>query len=164
MTDRIFVKNLGSSTDHWFEGHVHRVHEKDVDLRFSDRFNSFKGQKYNVRFDLNRITYKRMHQALDTAFNPKRILFPGAEHVANLKPPTQAQKDTLRLIDRKIADNPPQLEAIAAIVNRPPGSIPFVVFGPYVTYSIMCRILISSVCSDLEQARPSQLWKQYGKF
>ncbi len=71
-----------------------------------------------------------MHHALDTKPHPKYVLFPSPEDVRNLKPPTKAQRTSLGLVDRKIADNIPQLEAIAAIVNRPPGSLPFVVFGP----------------------------------
>ena len=130
VTDKLLVKNFGSSSEHWFEGHVHKVREKDVDLRFSDRFNSYKGQKYHVRFGLNLLTLRRMHQALDTAFNAKRVFFPEIANITSLKPPSPGDRARLKLVDRKIADNPPQLEAIAAIVNRPPGSVPFVVFGP----------------------------------
>ncbi|KAI0693032.1 P-loop containing nucleoside triphosphate hydrolase protein [Cytidiella melzeri] len=130
VTDRIFVKNYGSPVNHWFEGHVHKVEMNHVLLKFSPKFNSFKGQRYHVRFDLNRLVYRRMHQGLNTAFTESRVLFPSAADVKNLRAPTQAAMDGLKFTDRKIEQNQQQVEAVAAIVDRPAGSVPFVVFGP----------------------------------
>ncbi|KAI5120593.1 hypothetical protein M0805_008071 [Coniferiporia weirii] len=130
VSDRIFIRHYNSSSKHWWEGHVHKVKERSVLLRFHGTFNSFKGQKYHVRFDLNRLVYRRMHQGLNTAVTFRRILFPRAEHITALRPPRQALVNDLRTIDRKIMDNPPQLEAVAAILYRLPGSVPFIVYGP----------------------------------
>lgn len=131
VSDRILVKNYGSSVNHWFEGHVHQVLENEVVLRFHGKFNSYRGQRYHVRFALNRLVYRRMHQGLNTAFTESRVLFPDAKDISKLRPPSRAEMSALRLTDRKIMENPPQLEAVAAILNRPPGSVPFVIFGPY---------------------------------
>ena len=139
ITDRIFVKNYGSPFNHWFEGHVHQVIESAVILRFHGKFNSYKGQRYHVRFALNRLVYRRMHQGLNTAFAESRVLFPDATHIQHLRRPTQATMDDLSLTDRKIGENPPQLEAVTAIVKRPAGSVPFVVFGPYASLITFCR-------------------------
>ncbi|TDL24445.1 P-loop containing nucleoside triphosphate hydrolase protein [Rickenella mellea] len=128
--DKIYVKNYGSSSERWFEGHVHRVYEKSVDLRFHDSFNSYKGQKYDVRFDLNRLTLRRMHQALSSAFTRPEVLFPDQSHVVSLRAPTASRMDDIRCVDRKVGDNKPQLAAVTAIVHRPAGSVPFVIFGP----------------------------------
>lgn len=129
VTDRIFVKHYNGK-EYWFEGYVHRVHERTVDLRFHSSFNSYPGQKYFVRFDLNRLTFRRMHQALNTAFNAPRILFPSREHLGHLKLPTEHQLNEIRFVDRKISGNPPQRLAVAAILHRIRGGVPFVVYGP----------------------------------
>ncbi|KAI0093451.1 P-loop containing nucleoside triphosphate hydrolase protein [Irpex rosettiformis] len=130
VTDRIFVKDYGSTVNHWFEGHVHEVRMDSVVLRFSPKFNGVRNQRYHVRFDLNRLVYRRMHQGLNTAFTEARVLFPAENHLQNLSAPSAATMEQLKCTDRKIEQNQPQLEAVAAIVTRPEGSVPFVVFGP----------------------------------
>jgi helicase MOV-10 len=130
VSDIILVRESGSAESRWFEGHVHRVLEKSVYLQFNRSFHCFSGQRFDVRFALNRTTYRRMHQAMNTAYSEKRTLFPGPEEVVNLQPPTEEQWGEIRTVERMIMDNKPQMEAIATIVNRPKGSPPFVVFGP----------------------------------
>ena len=146
VSDRFLVKNFnsgsgsgsgaGGARNRWFEGYVHRVHEKTVDLRFDKSFSSFKGQKYYVRFELNRLTFRRMHQAVSIAHvqaqKPARILFPDQNHAGGLKEKgiNEAQIGALRLVDRKIGGNYAQRLAVAAIVHRAPGGVPFIVFGP----------------------------------
>ncbi|KAI0344525.1 P-loop containing nucleoside triphosphate hydrolase protein [Trametopsis cervina] len=152
VTDRIFVKNYGSPVNRWFEGYVHVVQMDAVLLRFAASFNSYRGQRYHVRFDLNRLVYRRMHQGLNTAFTETRVLFPDANDIAHLPPPTPAMTQSLSLTDRKIEDNPPQLEAIAAIVNRPAGSVPFVVFGPPGTGK---TVTIVEAIRQLVQTKPA---------
>ncbi|KAG8917571.1 hypothetical protein FRC00_013438, partial [Tulasnella sp. 408] len=60
--DRIKVRNHKQRTEHWFRGFVHVVEQLQVGLKFAPSFNSFRGQKYDVRFELNRLTLRRMHQ------------------------------------------------------------------------------------------------------
>jgi helicase MOV-10 len=129
------VQNKGSaSTERWFEGFVHRVRQSDVDLKFHASFNSYKGQKYNVRFKLGRLPLRRMHQALGTAFSSNRVLFPTEDHIRGRMPPSRGQIDSIRTVNHLIMTNPPQLLAVATILNMPEGSVPFVLFGPYVNY------------------------------
>ncbi|TDL24456.1 P-loop containing nucleoside triphosphate hydrolase protein [Rickenella mellea] len=130
VTDVVFVQECGSAKDTWFEGHVHRLQQKSVHLHFGVKFRSIKGQKYKVRFQLNRLTLRRMHHALNTVFMRTDVLFPAAEHCARLAIPTRSQVDSIRCVDKKVGENPPQLQAVAAILHRPRGSVPFVVFGP----------------------------------
>jgi helicase MOV-10 len=73
-----------------------------------------------------------MHEAMNTAYFERRTLFPGPEEVKYLRAPTVTQVVQIKTIDRSIMKNFPQMEAVTAIVNRPKGSAPFVVFGPYV--------------------------------
>jgi helicase MOV-10 len=87
---------------------------------------------FNVKFQLNRLVMRRMHQGLDSAFNQPRVLFPEVDDFERCHQPTATQLAAIRPGERKIASNPHQLESVAAILNLPPGSPPFVVFGPYV--------------------------------
>jgi helicase MOV-10 len=132
LGDRILVKPYG--VDKWYEGYVHVVEQQEVGLRFNRAFNFYAGQKYHVRFKLNRLSLRRMHQAMDTVFNVSRIFFPTPADARgkNLRAATPAEQRELVLVNRKIGENPPQLRAVAAIVRLPPGSPPFVIFGPWV--------------------------------
>ncbi|EJD43380.1 P-loop containing nucleoside triphosphate hydrolase protein [Auricularia subglabra TFB-10046 SS5] len=128
--DRILVQHAGGRSGYWWEGRVFHVRQLEVDLKFSTRFNAFRGQKFNVKFRLNRLTLRRMHEALDSNFSQDRVLFPTTTHFAHARRPTQSQLAAVRPGERKIADNPHQLEAVAAILHQNEGSAPFIVFGP----------------------------------
>lgn len=115
----------------WYEGRVHDVRMNDVVLAFSDDFSTYRGTKFDVRFKLNRLPFRRMHHALMNRMNPGRILFPAREHVAGAKRVTQAQRDRVpALYNRQLKEDEEQFEAVTAILNLKPGSVPFVVFGP----------------------------------
>ena len=106
------------------------VRQQEVDLKFNGRFSAFRGQKFNVRFQLNRLVMRRMHQALDSQFAQPRVLFPTEDDFSLCSRPTAGQCSAIRPGERKIADNKHQLEAVTAILHHPPGSPPFIVFGP----------------------------------
>ncbi|THH30849.1 hypothetical protein EUX98_g3344 [Antrodiella citrinella] len=128
--DRILVQRVGAEKGHWYEGHVHFVRQVSVGLRFHESFRGhLPAHKYNVRFKLNRIPLRRQHEALSSAFNSPHILFPKA---GNVLMRTAGPTGTIRphIYNRLIADNAPQLQAVASICQLPPGSAPFVVFGP----------------------------------
>jgi len=154
--DKVLVKNHGSQSTSWFSGYVHKVEQLRVGLRFSNRFNSFPGQKYDVRFCLGRIPLRRMHQALDSSFFPPRLLFPFDAHVIKKRPPTAREVGALNVIDRKIGGNDMQKLAVTTIRNLEPGSPPFVVFGPYVSFILhLKRIPHTSVAREPERLSPS---------
>ncbi|KAF8895854.1 RNA helicase [Gymnopilus junonius] len=128
--DRILVQEQGATDGRWYEGHVHFVRQAEVGLRFHGSFARYsESSRFHVRFRLNRVPIRRQHQALDTAFNEDRILFPLMGNVSPLLLPQFGQTG-MKLYNKIIASNPPQLQAIASIVSLPPGSPPFVVFGP----------------------------------
>jgi len=114
----------------WYEGRVHRVLRDRVSLRFHGDFNVFRGTKFDVQFVFNRIPYRRMYHVLKNGFNPKRLLFPGTEHLNGVRSPTVAQRKNLVLCNRQLEEDDEQLGAITAIRHMPPGSVPFIVFGP----------------------------------
>jgi helicase MOV-10 len=114
----------------WYEGGVHVVRQSQVGLRFSGSFRGHTSSSlYEVHFKLNRYPIRRQHQAMDTAWTESRVLFPEDEHIrGRLRP--DPDRHPLRLYNRLIGTNPPQLQAVTSIVRQESGSVPFVVFGP----------------------------------
>ncbi|KAJ7074967.1 P-loop containing nucleoside triphosphate hydrolase protein [Mycena belliarum] len=127
--DFILVRHTGVPDGPWYEGRVHQVHQNHVSLRFDDRFSTYKGTKFDVKFTLNRLPHRRMHQALTNSWKESRILFPRAEHILRNLRVTALQRNTSP-VNRLIAEDPEQFETVVAILNQPAGSPPFVVFGP----------------------------------
>ncbi|SJL11598.1 uncharacterized protein ARMOST_15004 [Armillaria ostoyae] len=128
--DFILVRSVGQPNKTWFEGRVHDVAMSHVKLRFSDAFNTYRGTKFDVRFVLNRLPYRRAHHALINKNDPVRLLFPGPEHLREARLVSQATVKELIPLNRSLGGNPAQLEAVAAIVHQPRGSVPFILFGP----------------------------------
>ena len=130
LGDRILIQPHGSDIQRgrWFEGCVHVVRREEVGMKFAPSFHwgHAPNRLYRVRFKLNRYPLRRQHQALDTAFSPSRLLFPTAAHVLQDTPPNTV----ISVHNHLISQNPPQLQAVKAIAKLPPGSPPFVVFGP----------------------------------
>ena len=133
--DIILVRHTGDNTGTWYEGCVHETTGISVFVRFSEKFQGFRGSNIDVKFVLNRLPDRRMHQAVLSLMDRSEILFPTPDMVSRLRPSTSADLPVADLVDRTLARNREQLETIAAIVNRPPGSVPFVVFGPCVLLS-----------------------------
>ncbi|KAJ7676472.1 P-loop containing nucleoside triphosphate hydrolase protein [Mycena rosella] len=128
--DRILVQKRGATLGHWFEGGVHFVRKEEVGLRFNASFRmTSPADRFNVRFKLSRYPLRRQHLAMDTAFSEARVLFPLPLHVPAGSYPTPASA-RLTVFNPLIATNAPQLQAVVSIVKRPPGSVPFVIFGP----------------------------------
>jgi helicase MOV-10 len=127
--DRILVKEHGSPKPKWWEGYVHTVQLNDVGLRFNHSFHPVRGQRFDIRFCLNRLSLRRMHAALDIPTPNPRLLFPEEAHVKCRKP-SQGTINTLTPFNRLVGANPAQMLAVTAIRNLPEGSPPFVVFGP----------------------------------
>lgn len=144
LGDKIRVKNHGG-VDKWFVGYVHRVEQSSVLLRFHPTFNSYKGQRYDVCFFLCRSTIRRMHHALSVAWNSGRLLFPSQTDGASLVGPTEAATSRLRFFNRLLEDNPPQRLAVTGITMQPPGSVPFIIFGPWVVLAILTTYELTGV-------------------
>lgn len=133
--DRILVQEQGSSNGRWFEGHVHIVHQAEVGLCFHSNFSKYyePSKHFHVRFKLNRVPARRQHQALDSAFAQSRVFFPSQADFDYLVARRLAEVP-LRLFNRLIETNEPQLQAVAGVLAMQPGSMPFIVFGPYVAF------------------------------
>ena len=105
------------------------VRKTEVGLRFHGSFKAYvPGQQFHARFKLNRIPLRRQHQAMDAAFTEDRVLFPLVTHLPSDVPsPSSAG---LKVYNDLISSNEPQLQAVVSVVGQPPGSLPFVIFGP----------------------------------
>lgn len=114
---------------------MHQLAFEWVTIQLDGKFSLYKhpSKKVDVRFKLNRIPFRREHQAVTLQNKQSRFLFPGPENVRALRRMNHAQMLALELEDETLGANPEQMEAIAAIVNMPPGSVPFVVYGPLVS-------------------------------
>jgi helicase MOV-10 len=131
MGDFIRVKHSDSTEDTWYEGRVHFVYEHSVSLHFGDEFSTYKGTKFDVRFVLNRLPHRRMHDAIHRCHGGHgRLLFPTPYHASKLSLPTRDQLRDIVPFNRLVGGNPEQLSTVASILHLPPGSCPFIVFGP----------------------------------
>src|SRR5262249_967020 len=112
----------------WFEGKVHIVHKEEVGLQFGKSF--LESQTFRVRFKLNRIPLRRQHQAMDMPSPQDRLLFPTSTHLSQKQ---NVAPDNISYNNPLLGTNPAQKQAVSCILRQVPGSIPFVVFGPYVS-------------------------------
>ncbi|THG94461.1 hypothetical protein EW026_g7015 [Hermanssonia centrifuga] len=129
--DLILVRHVGDATGTWYEGCVHGITGISVLIRCNDKFRALRGTMVDVKFVLNRLPDRRMHQAVVAPFNPPRLLLPDNRHLTNgVHLPRALEVASISLVDRSLAQNSEQMQTIVAIANRPPGSVPFIVFGP----------------------------------
>jgi helicase MOV-10 len=130
--DRILVRRPGMADGQWFEGGVHVVRQAEVGLRFNPAFRGHTpAQRYEVHFKLNRYPVRRQHQAMDAGGAEARVFFPDRSHRCLTQRPFKTRAG-LRLYNALIDQNTNQLQAVVSIVQQPPGSVPFIVFGPCV--------------------------------
>lgn len=127
--DTILVQPVGSDGGKWFEGYVHVVRQYEVGMKLNRSFAPTASQRFKIRFKLNRYPLRRQHQALDTALHPERLLFPLPPHILLTNVPSTTQIRHM-VHNRLIAGNLPQLQAVSSVARAPPGSPPFVIFGP----------------------------------
>jgi helicase MOV-10 len=125
VTDLVAIRAPGASYDgSIYGGFVTDVQLSKVILRLHKSFPS--NQLWDVRFTVNRLLLRRMHDAISKAKMHERILFP-SDHRA--KPNPGGSHPTQRL-DRKVASNFQQSLAVRQIVAQPAGDVPFIIFGP----------------------------------
>ena len=126
MGDKIKLYK-SQSGETMFIGFVHAIETSRVLLSLPRGFKT--DVLYNVEFVANRIPFRRMHQALDLAPPPARLLYPSSADVAD--PGILAASD-ISPLDVRLHQNDAQRRAVTSIINLPASSAPFLVFGPYV--------------------------------
>ncbi|QRV83270.1 RNA helicase [Ceratobasidium sp. AG-Ba] len=107
-------------------GYVTQVQQSDLILRMHETFSNTTNQLWDIRFTVNRLLLRRMHDSVGKAQPLKRMLFPEEAHRKQLM---GGSRSNLRL-DRRVASNYQQTLAIRQIVAQSPGDVPFIIFGP----------------------------------
>ena len=96
----------------------------EVVIRLHETFPGLPNQRWDVRFTVNRLLFRRMHDAIGKGHLHERIIFPSDAH-------KKATRDLPSLnLGRDVAANPRQSLAIARILAQSPGDVPFIIFGP----------------------------------
>ena len=105
-----------------------------ISLRLPTDFNHYQGAKFVLLFRHNRITLRHQYHALTGSFAaPRRLLFPSVSDIKPKQHLSRAEVHDLKfrhLVNRRIRDDPQQLQAVVSILEQSPGSVPFVVYGP----------------------------------
>ncbi|XP_015917571.2 RNA helicase Mov10l1-like [Parasteatoda tepidariorum] len=133
-----------------FEGCIHEVHLNEVLLKFNDSFhNSYTGESFDVRFELNRTNFRRLHQCVHhVAENHEYAIFPTKLRLKDslidadsksTKPNDNYRKrqkihselptcKTIKYKNEKL--NWKQKEAVVRILECRSRPLPYVIFGP----------------------------------
>ncbi|KIO21002.1 hypothetical protein M407DRAFT_219502 [Tulasnella calospora MUT 4182] len=114
-------------------GYVHRIDGRGAFLSLHYDFPYARGLTYDVEFTLNRLPFRRQHQAVLTKDSIRnRFLFPEWSHVTAVRPSAPCLVHFAPL-NRTIRGNQSQEMAISRILSMGPGSAPFIIHGPFGT-------------------------------
>ncbi|KAH9930501.1 P-loop containing nucleoside triphosphate hydrolase protein [Epithele typhae] len=128
--DTVLAQRNDRSNGRTYKGFVHGIQLDHIRVSFHSSFDDT--ARYNIRFEFNRITICRQHQALTApSVSSERLLFPllGDQGVPNTMTDEQLQSP-IATFNPLISTNVAQLQAIKSIVRLKPGSAPFIIFGP----------------------------------
>jgi helicase MOV-10 len=107
-----------------------------VSLKLPTDFNLYKGSRFELRLRHDRSTLRRQYHALTAALAPpRRLLFPSVSDIKPMRRLSRAEIDNLKfrqLVNRNIRDDGQQLQTVISILEQPPGSVPFIIYGPSV--------------------------------
>jgi helicase MOV-10 len=135
-----------------------------VSLELPTDFNPYKGSRFELRLRHNRSTLRRQYHALTAALAPpRRLLFPSVSDIKPIRRLSSAEIDNLKfrqLVNRDIRDDGQQLQAVISLLEQPPGSVPFIIYGPSVYPTQFPHHTCTDVLSAaLERARHTLLSK-----
>ncbi|QRV97470.1 RNA helicase [Ceratobasidium sp. AG-Ba] len=127
VTDMVAIKGLGITySGPVYGGYVKDVQMSTVVLRMHEDFPGLDNERWDVRFTVNRLLLRRMHDSVNKFKTHERILFPSISH---RMPSVRSIHATIRL-DRRVAENEKQSLAVRQILGQPAGDVPFILFGP----------------------------------
>ena len=105
-----------------------------MSLRLPTDFNLHQGTKFVLQYRHNRTALRRQYHALTMSFPlPRRLLFPSVSDIKPKRHLSRAEIYNLKfrhLVNRRIRDDPQQLQAVMSILEQTKGSVPFIVYGP----------------------------------
>ncbi|KAH7327649.1 P-loop containing nucleoside triphosphate hydrolase protein [Rhizoctonia solani] len=130
--DKIKVRpHTGNSDQVWFRGVVREAEATAVRVVFNRSFPHTPGTLYDVRFFLNSVPFRRIIQALNMDTKRPEVLFPQVNDITGLPIPAQnLEHPEIELYNNTIGANVEQRSAITRVIQLPPGSPPFIIFGP----------------------------------
>ncbi|KAH7327647.1 AAA domain-containing protein [Rhizoctonia solani] len=159
--DRIHVHPHSAPEKVWYRGIVHEIETGTVLVAFNKAFPHNPGALYDVQFVLNPVPFKRMIQALSLDTKRREVLFPQVEDVTAASFETQNLDETeMELYNEIIGSNEEQRHAINKVVHLPPGSPPYIVFGPNSASDLIAQRLIDvRELETTELFRLNALWR-----
>ena len=112
----------------------HHLAVLKMTVRLPAEFKLYEGTQFVLQLRPNRITLRHQYHALTSSFtSPRRLLFPSVSDIKPNRPLSRPEIYNLKfrhLVNRKIRDDPQQLQVVISILEQPPGSVPFIVYGP----------------------------------
>lgn len=123
--DAVFVRLVDDISGKAYEGCIHRVEADEVFLQFADVFHRMHsdGNQYDVRFAYNRVNFRRLYQAIESAEAlHKKFLFP-TEYDRKRRITAKNLKPISCLLNEE------QVNAVRLILGCK-GGAPYVIHGP----------------------------------
>jgi helicase MOV-10 len=112
----------------------HHLAVLKMSLRLPPDFNLYGETQFVLRFRHNRITLRHQYHALTNSFPPpRRLLFPSVSDIKPKRHLSRAEVYNLKfrhLVNRRIRDDPQQLQAVVSVLEQPKGSVPLIIYGP----------------------------------
>jgi helicase MOV-10 len=112
----------------------HHLAILDMLVRLPPDSNLYQGTHLALQLKHNRLIIRHQYHALTSSFtSPRRLLFPSVSDIKLKRHLSRAEIYNLKfrhLVNRTIRDDPQQLQAVVSILEQPPGSVPFLVYGP----------------------------------
>jgi helicase MOV-10 len=103
-------------------------------VRLPPDFYLYQGTQYVLQLRHNRLIIRHQYHALISSFlSPRRLLFPSVSDIKPKRHLARAEIYNLKfrhLVNRAIRDDPQQLQTVVSVLEQPPGSVPFLVYGP----------------------------------
>ena len=112
----------------------HRRAVLKISVRLPTEFNHHQGPQFALHLRPSRITLRYQYHALTRLLAPpRRLLFPSLSDIRSKQHLSRTELYNLRfrhLVNRRIRDDPQQLQAVVSALEQPKGSVPFIVYGP----------------------------------
>ena len=132
VADRVYAWRADGGGMLEYEGFVHRVEAESLLIVFAASFHTKHpdGTPMNVRFDVERLTMRLMHRAIDDTHLD--VVWPTVSSArdANWQLQHDAYAETLDLPSEM---NVQQRSVVASLLRREHGSAPFLLYGPFGT-------------------------------
>ena len=112
----------------------HRLAVLKMLVRLPTEFNHHKGSRFDLHLRPSRITLRYQYHALTRLLTPpRRLLFPSLSDIRSAQHLSRTELYNLKfrhLVNRRIRDDPQQLQAVVSALEQPKGSVPFIIYGP----------------------------------